>query len=103
MANEPRTFSSDQAAEGAKVSPRTKGARPAPSGAELGVGVPNSVDPHAIGGEDRPEEAWGEAASDAYHGANHTRRPEPTEAKRGQGRRTVERNKAIVKGRLYER
>jgi hypothetical protein len=64
--------------------------------------APNTVDPHQLGAEDRPEEDWGEPASEAFHSANHTRRPDKTEAKRGQGRRTVMRNKDIVKGRLYD-
>jgi hypothetical protein len=56
------------------------------------------------GGEipDNPQEDWGDPMSEAAHGANHGRRPERTEAARGQGRRTVERNREIAKGGLYK-
>jgi len=59
-----------------------------------------STDP---GGEgtDNPQADWGPATG-AIHGADHSRRPERTEALRGQGRRTVERNKEIAKGGLYK-
>lgn len=52
---------------------------------------------------DNPQEDWGAPAGEATHGANHTRRPEKTEAERGQGRRTVQRNREIAKGGLYNK
>ena len=58
-----------------------------------------SADPSGEG-IDNPQEDWGGSARHAEHGANHTRRPEKTEAERGQGRRTVQRNREIVKGGL---
>lgn len=60
-----------------------------------------STDPSGEG-LDNPQDDWGAPAGGAEHGANHTRRPEKTEAERGQGRRTIQRNKEIVKGRLYK-
>ena len=70
--------------------------------AELGVGLPSNVDPHDSATVDNPQEAWGEPAAEAVHGVNHTRRPDKTEAERGQGRRTLERNREIVRGGLYK-
>jgi len=70
--------------------------------AELGVGTPSNVDPHEAAASGNPQEAWGDPAGEAVHGVNHTRRPDKTEAERGQGRRTVERNREIVKGKLYK-
>ncbi|HEY3697596.1 hypothetical protein [Phenylobacterium sp.] len=49
-----------------------------------------------------PQDDWGEPDPKAIHGENHTRRPDKTEAERGQGRRTVERNREIAKGGLYK-
>lgn len=51
--------------------------------------------------EDNPELDWGEPLAGASHGENHTRRPHKTEADRGHGRRTIQRNKEINSGRLY--
>ena len=59
-----------------------------------------SADPSGEG-LDNPQADWGPAIG-AEHGANHIRRPEKTEAGRGQGRRTVQRNKEIAKGGLYK-
>jgi hypothetical protein len=70
--------------------------------AEFDVGAPNNVDPHKLGDDDRPQEDWGEPATEAVHSANHTRRPDKTEAARGQGRKTLSRNKDIVRGGLYK-
>lgn len=52
-------------------------------------------------GIDSPEADWGPAIG-AEHGANHLRRPMKTEADRGQGKRTIQRNKEIAKGGLYK-
>jgi hypothetical protein len=59
-----------------------------------------STDPSGEG-IDKPEADWGPAIG-AEHGSNHARRPVKTEAERGQGRRTVQRNKEIAKGGLYK-
>lgn len=66
-----------------------------------GLGNPpqTSADPSGEG-VDNPQEDWGPPV-EAAHGANHTRRPDRTEAMRGQGKLTVQRNKEIVKGRLF--
>jgi hypothetical protein len=73
---------------------KDRSAAPMPTG-DLGEGTPANVDIHKLGQSDRPEEAWGEPAEGAVHGANHTRRPERTEAARGQGPLTRERGKQI--------
>jgi hypothetical protein len=39
----------------------------------------------------------------AQHGVNHTRRPETTDAIKGQGAKTRARNKEIVKGAPFKR
>jgi hypothetical protein len=71
--------------------------------AELGVGTPANLNSQHDAMADRPQEDWGDPAGEAVHGATHTRRPDKTEAVRGQGRRTLERNREIVKGKLYDR
>ena len=56
---------------------------------DLGAGTPPNVDIHKLGQKDHPQGEWGEPAGEgAMHGANHTRRPERTEALRGQGAKT---------------
>ena len=48
-----------------------------------------SCDPARLGAPDRPENDWGEpAAEGTAHGANHTRRAEPSETARLQGNKT---------------
>ena len=69
-------------------------------GTALGEGVPANVDIHKLGEGDRPEADWGESAGpDAVHSANHTRRPDKTEAERGQGPRTRKLNRDIASRR----
>lgn len=68
--------------------------------AELADDRPVTADPHP-GEPDSPEFDWGEAATGAVHGANHTRRPYKTEVQLGHGPRTNRRNKEIVSGKLY--
>jgi hypothetical protein len=66
----------------------------------LGEGVPPNVDVHDTGDADNPQNDWGEAVDEgAMHGINHTRRPERTEALRGQGAKTRQLNKDIVSRR----
>jgi hypothetical protein len=69
---------------------------------ELGDDMPVTADPHP-GEPDSPEFDWGEPATGAVHGANHTRRPHKTEVQLGHGPQTNRRNKEIVSGRLYRR
>ncbi|HEV7384444.1 MAG TPA: hypothetical protein VGN89_06160 [Phenylobacterium sp.] len=67
----------------------------------LGEGVPPNVDVHDTGEADDPQNDWGEPADEgALHGANHTRRPDRTEAERGQGPRTRKANKDIISRRM---
>lgn len=65
------------------------------------IGTPASVDPHDFQDGDSPQLEWGEPATEAQYGANHTRRPIKTEAERGQGPKTRSRNKQIVSGKPY--
>ena len=55
---------------------------------DLGAGTPANVDIHKLGQTDRPEQDWGEAAEGAVFSSNHSRRPDRTEAERGQGAKT---------------
>jgi hypothetical protein len=69
---------------------------------DLGEGVPSNVDIHKLGQSDHPEQDWGEpgdAGAEAVFSSNHSRRPLPTEAERGQGRKTRQANKDIVSRR----
>lgn len=71
-----------------------------PPTGDLGEGVPANVDLTKLGQRDNPEEDWGEAPdAGALHGANHTTRPDRTEAERGQGRKTRQAQKDIVSRR----
>jgi hypothetical protein len=66
---------------------------------DLGSGTPANVDIHDIGQSDNPEEEWGEGAPGAVHGQTNTKRPDRTEAERGQGARTRQLNKDIISRR----
>lgn len=67
---------------------------------DLGAGTPANVDVHKIGQGDRPQEDWGESAGEgAAHSANHSRRPNKSEAERGQGAKTRTANKDQVSRR----
>ena len=69
-------------------------------GGDLGAATPPNVDVHDLGQADKPQQDWGEEAyEEATFSANHTRRPERTEAVRGQGAKTRRRNKDIVSRR----
>jgi hypothetical protein len=65
----------------------------------FGVGTQAHLDPRDIGERDDPELDWGEPEPGAVFSSNHTRRPEKTEAERGQGPKTRARNKEINSGR----
>lgn len=67
------------------------------------VGTPPSVDPVEFEDGDPEQLDWGEPLEGATHGQNHTRRPEKTEAERGQGAKTRQRNKEIVSGKPFAR
>jgi hypothetical protein len=68
--------------------------------ADLGVGTPANVDIHKLGQGDRPQEYWGEPGDPgATFSSNHSRRALPSEAERGQGRKTRQANKDIVSRR----
>lgn len=70
-------------------------------GAWLGEGTPANVDVHKLGERDTPENDWGEPADEgAVHGSNHTRRPDRTEAERGQGAKTRAHSKDIISRRV---
>jgi hypothetical protein len=78
-----------------------RGASGSDDAAILGAGTPPNVDIHKLGQPDNPEGDWGEPADEgALHSANHTRRPERTEAERGQGAKTRQANKDMVSRRL---
>ena len=49
---------------------------------------PQGADQYDFDGDDNPQEDGGDPAGAAQTGANHTRRPERTEAMRGQGPKT---------------
>jgi hypothetical protein len=69
-------------------------------GGDLGAATPSNVDVHDLGQEDAPEQDWGEEmGEEATFSANHTRRPDRTEAERGQGAKTRRLNKDIISRR----
>lgn len=65
----------------------------------LGQGTQANLDPRDIGERDDPQLDWGEPEPGAVFSSNNTRRPEKTEAERGQGPLTRARNKEINSGR----
>lgn len=67
---------------------------------DLGVGTPAGVDIHDLGQDDNPQAEWGdEVDEDMTYSADHTRRPERTEAERGQGAKTRRMTKDIISRR----
>lgn len=57
--------------------------------------------PRTFDGADNPQNDWGEPADEgALHGANHTRRPERTDALSGQGSKTRRMTKDIISRRV---
>ena len=67
----------------------------------LGEGLAPNVDLNDFREADNPEDDWGEPAGEgALYGANHTRRPERTEALRGQGVKTRRMTKDIISRRI---
>ena len=67
----------------------------------LGEGSPPNVDIHRLGEVDNPQAAWedgGDPSPASAYGANHANRPRKTEIERSQGRKTVDRNRQIVRG-----
>lgn len=67
---------------------------------DLGAGTPPNVDVHDLGQDDNPQAEWGdEVDEDMMHSADHTRRPERTEAERGQGAKTRRMTKDIISRR----
>lgn len=67
---------------------------------DLGAGTPANVDVHKLGHDDHPEQEWGEPAGEgAVYSSNHTRRPERTEAQRGQGAKTRQATKDQISRR----
>jgi hypothetical protein len=79
---------------------RERNAAGAGDAGDLGVGTPPNVDVHKTGQGDKPQADWGEAAGQgATFSSNHNRRPDRTEAERGQGPKTRQMNKDIISGR----
>jgi len=67
---------------------------------DLGAGTPGGVDVHDLGQDDEPMQDWGdEVDEEMMHSADHTRRPERTEAERGQGAKTRRMTKDIISRR----
>lgn len=71
-----------------------------PSEPRFGQATQAQFDPNDIGERDDPQLDWGEPEPGAVFSSNHTRRPEKTEAERGQGPRTRARNKEINTGKV---
>ena len=66
--------------------------------------TPERIAP-APGDKDDPQFDWSDAgegsADQVAYGADHADRPRKTEAERGQGAKTIERNRQIARGGLY--
>jgi hypothetical protein len=105
MADEDRSFARNRVQDRAQqpaenVGQREANARGDPGVGDLGAGTPAGVDVHDLGQTDNPQQEWGpEADEEALFSSNHTRRPVRTEAERGQGAKTRQRNKDIVSRR----
>ena len=105
MADEDRSFARNRVQDRAQqpaenVGQREANARGDPGVGDLGAGAPAGVDVHDLGQTDNPQQEWGpEADEEALFSSNHTRRPVRTEAERGQGAKTRQRNKDIVSRR----
>ena len=57
---------------------------------------PQGADQYDFDGDDNPQEDGGDPSMEAQTGGNHTRRPDRTEAMRGQGPKTREAQKAEI-------
>lgn len=96
MADDPRSFSPDETeANRTREQGNGLGQRELDLQADATAVSPDIDEP------DNPELDWGEPLEGAKHGGNHANRPHKTEAERGPGRRTIQRNKEINSGRLY--
>jgi hypothetical protein len=95
MAEEDRTFSPNQVEadrtrmQGNGVGQRELDLQRDPSG-------PQGADQYDFDGDDNPQEDGGDPAGAAQMGRDHTRRPDRTEAMRGQGPKTREAQKAEI-------
>ena len=112
MADEDRSFSTDTPnanrtqMQGNGVGQQEMNEQQAPGGGDdlepqeprLGTATQANLDPRDIGEPDNPELDWGEPEPGAVFSSNNTRRPEKTEAERGQGPKTRARNKEINSG-----
>ena len=95
MADEDRTFSPSQTGasrtreQGNGVGQREMDLQRDPS-------RPRTADQYDFDGDDNPQEDGGDPSMEAQTGGNHTRRPDRTEAMRGQGPKTREAQKAEI-------
>ncbi|MDF2901293.1 MAG: hypothetical protein K0Q62_1352 [Phenylobacterium sp.] len=89
----------DTQRDAGEIDEETRSFEPGPDPAF--TGTPANVDPHDFEDGDSPQLEWGDPAPDAIYSSTHTRRPVKTEAERGQGLKTRQRNKQIVSGKPY--
>jgi hypothetical protein len=99
MADEERTFNPDQSQanrtrmQGGGVGQNELNAQRDPSRPHNSDGA---LDQYDTEGRDNPQEDGGDPSMEAQTGSNHTRRPDRTEAMRGQGPKTRAANKAEI-------
>ena len=95
MADEDRTFSPSQTGA-SRTREQGNGVGQREMDLQRDPNRPQGADQYDFDGEDNPQEDGGDPSGAAQTGSNHTRRPERTEAMRGQGPKTRAANKAEV-------
>lgn len=92
MAEEERTFSPSQE-EADRTRMQGNGVGQREMDLQRDPSRPNGADQYDLDGQDNPQEDGGDPSMEAQTGGNHTRRPDRTEAMRGQGPKTQAANK----------
>ncbi|HYG27756.1 MAG TPA: hypothetical protein VD906_12705 [Caulobacteraceae bacterium] len=95
MADEDRTFSPSQE-QASRTRMQGNGVGQQELNAQRDPSRTPGLDQYDTEGQDNPQEDGGDPSMEAQTGANHTRRPDRTEAMRGQGPKTRAANKAEI-------
>jgi len=95
MAEEDRTFSPPDT-EASRTRMQGNGVGQNELNAQRDPNRPEGADHYDFDGRDNPQEDGGDPSMEAQTGGNHTRRPDRTEALRGQGPKTRAAQKAEI-------
>ena len=95
MADEDRTFSPSQTGA-SRTREQGNGVGQREMDLQRDPNRPQGADQYDFDGADNPQEDGGDPSMEAQTGGNHTRRPDRTEAMRGQGPKTREAQKAEI-------